>query len=259
MKKGIFFQIVIITVILLVWNVLHLGYQYQKNLLERQLSRIPMILISPELSSLQSLRSEIDSLNFIQNISIEPDSLIARNLMDHYQIAEAEFLLKDFHLPSVMRIFFYGSGFSGAAKMQLENLIQENYDQIIINYDNNFWLQSDRKILLLQKSYLFGNGFLALFLLITMIFLRLFYEAKHHEFWRIYRNSGGKRQKRRRQFFINSLLLCLLPILLNFGAYFALRYFNYLFLEIDYRFFAGEFGVVVFSVLLSRLFLGSQI
>ncbi|MDO9578914.1 MAG: hypothetical protein Q7J16_13605 [Candidatus Cloacimonadales bacterium] len=259
MKKGIFFQIVIITIILLVWNVIHLGYKYQKNLLEEQLAGIPMILISQNVGSLYSLRSEIDSLEIIKEIIVESDSVIARNLMSHYQIEEAESLLGDFHLPSIMKIFFTGKEFSSTAKLNLEDHIISNYPQIVINYDNNFWVKSDRKILLLAKSYYYGNGFLALFLIVTIIFLRLFYESKHHEYWRIYRNSGGKRKKRRQQFFSNSLLICLLPIILNCAAYFALQYYNYLPMEIDLRFFAAEFGIVVFSVLLSRLFLGKNL
>lgn len=259
MKKGIFFQIVIITIILLVWNVIHLGYQYQKNIFEEQLAGIPMILISQDVGSLYSLRSEIDSLKIIRNIIIEPDSVIAQNLMSHYQIEEAESLLGNFHLPSIMKIFFTGKEFSSTTKLNLENHLIDLYPQIVINYDNNYWVKSDKKIRLLTQSYYYGNGFLALFLIVTIIFLRLFYESKFHEYWRIYRNSGGKRKKRRKQFFINSLRICLFPIILNFAAYFALQYYNYLPLEIDFRFFAGEFVIVVFSVLLSRLFLGKNL
>jgi hypothetical protein len=259
LKKGIFLQIIIITIILLIWNALHLGYQYQKDFLEKQLSKIPMILISQDVASLDSLHFDIADKIIIRRIIVEPDSVVALNLMENYQLEEAENLLENFHLPSIMKIFFTGREFSSTAKLNLEDFIMTNYPQIAINYDNHSWVKIDRKISFLTKSYYYGNGFLALFILISIIFLRLYQEAKYHEYWRIYRNSGGKRKKRRQQFFKNSLLLCLLPIFLNLAAYFLLQYLNYLFLEIDLRFFAAEFGFVVFSVLLSRTFLGSNI
>jgi len=258
-KKGIFFQIVVITLILLVWNILHLGYKYQKNIFEDQLSKTPMILIGQDARTLDSLRSDIDSLKIIRKIILEPDSVIARNLMNNYQLEEAEYLLDAFHLPSVMKIFFTGRDFSSTAKLDLEDHIISGYPQIVINYDNSFWVKSNKKTELLNKSYLYGNGFLVLFLVTTIIFLRLYFESKRNDYWRIYRNSGGKRKKRRKQFFGASLLICLIPIILNFAAYFALQYYNYLPLEIDLRYFAAKFGIVVFSLFLSRIFLGNHI
>ena len=259
MKKGIFFQIVIVTLILLVWSVLHLGYKYQKNLFENQLSQIPMILICPDVSSLNSLQTEIDSLKIIRNIIVESDSVIARNLMNNYQLEEAEFLLDVFHLPSIMKIFFTGRNFSSTAKLNLEDRIISKHPQIAINYDNNFWVKSDKKIQLLTKSYYYGNGFLVLFLIVTMVFLRLHFESKRNEYWRIYRSSGGKRKKRRKQFFVSSVFIFLIPIILNLAAYFALQYFDYLVLEIDLHYLAAEYGIVFFSLLLSRIFLGNNI
>ena len=259
MKKGIFFQIVIFTIILLIWNVIHLAFRFQKEQFEKQLAKVPMILISPEVRSLDSLRSYLSSQNFVGNIIIEPDSVIVRNLIEYYQIGEEEFLLHEFHLPSIMKIFLTGRDFSETAKIELESVISENYPEIVINYDNNFWLNTNRKTALLIKSYYYGNGFLALFLIVSVIYLRLFYESKYHEFWRIYRNAGGKRKKRRKQFFINSLLICLIPVFLNFAAYFGLNYYDYLPRTIDYRFFAGELVVIIFSVLLSRLFMGNHL
>jgi len=75
---------------------------------------------------------------------------------------------------------------------------------------------------------------------------------KSNIFWKIYHSSGGYVGKRRKQFFVNSLYICFIPLILNVAIYYSLIYFQLLHFEIDYRF----FGIELLTLVISSLFAG---
>jgi len=258
MKKATFLQIMIILIIILIWNGLHLSHNYLEERYERELSSQPMILVCSDYLPLNNLKTYLDTINIILRTQIESDTLIKKNLIETYQLSQAETLLSSFNVPSVMKIYFRGSGFSFEKKRELEVLLNTSYPEVIANYDHDFWQVNSRKIELLQKSYLFTNIFLAVFLFFTIILLRLHFESKRHEYWQIYRSAGGSRKMRSRQFFLHSVFICLLPVGLNLAAYFAAVRFNYLFIRMDVRLFAAEFVLITIAVIFSRIFMGKK-
>ena len=259
MKQSIFLQILIITLIIFGWNIFHLGYNYQKNYYETQLSENPMILVSPYSVIFKTLEARIDTFRSVDFIVIESDSLIAEMLIESYDLGSASELIGNFDLPSIMKIYLNGKFYDLQQKTTLENIISKGYPEIVINYDDIYWYDSQLKKNLLFRSYLFGNAFIIVFMLIFSIFLRLFFESKSNEYWRIYKKSGGNLILRKKKYWINSLLICFIPILLTAGAYFGLKYFQLLPIEMDIRFFAGEFAFILLSVLISRIILGKHI
>ncbi len=258
MKKATFLQMIIITLILMIWNVLHLSHNYLEERYERELSELPMILVCSDYLPLNNLKTYLDTLNMVLRTQIESDTLIKKNLIDTYQLSDAESLLGSFDVPSVMKIYFQGSRFSSEKKRELEVLFNTSYPEVIVNYDHNFWQMSLRKFELLQKSYYLANIFLAVFLFFTIIFLRIHFESKRHEYWQIFRSAGGSRKIRSRQFFLHSVFICLLPVGFNLATYFVAVRFNYLFIRMDLRFFAAEFILITIAVIFSRIFMGKK-
>ncbi|HPR18132.1 MAG TPA: hypothetical protein PLD62_07790 [Candidatus Cloacimonadota bacterium] len=258
MKKRIFFQVIVIMMILFIWNCLHLGYNYQNRLYEAELSDSPMILICSDLKPLQNLKTALDTTSIVQYTVLEKDSLIKRNLLETYQLNNAEALLGKFNVPSILKIYFRGVEFSAPQKRELETFLNTSYPEVIINYNDTFWQNSLEKIALLKKAYFYSNLFLAVFLLITIVFLRLHFEMKNHEYWRVFVRAGGKRKVRHLRFFLHSLWLCVVPVGLNFGAYFIAMRQHYLPVEMDIRYFPAEGIFVIFSVILSRIFIGKH-
>ena len=59
MKKGIFFQTFIIFIVLLSWNIFHLGYEFQKDTYEKNISESQMIVLSMQGNTLDILSSKI--------------------------------------------------------------------------------------------------------------------------------------------------------------------------------------------------------
>jgi len=115
-KKGILFQIIIIIILLAAWNLLHIGYNHQKKVLEANISELPMIIFSDNVTLLDSLAKELNDLAFIRNIIIEADSIVAEKLISGYGLDNAKAILASYSLPSLMKIFFDGALFQTPQK-----------------------------------------------------------------------------------------------------------------------------------------------
>ncbi len=260
MKKGIFFQIIIIIILLTTWDLLHIGYNHQKKALEANISELPMLIFSNDVTLLDSLAKEFDNLSFIKNIIIEADSIIAEKLISGYGLDNAKAILSSYNLPSLMNISFDGALFQTTQKEELEKILSSSeYIELIVNYDTDLWQINRNKLELLTKVYWGGNGLILILLLFIAVFLRIHFEIKSNDFWQIFRSSGGSRKMRRKQFLLNSFWLCFIPLLLVTGIYFAVMYFKYLNIQIDYRLFGVEFAVIIISILMSRIVLGKNI
>jgi len=259
-KKGIFFQIIIIIILLATWNFLHIGHGHQKKVLENNISELPMLIFSNDVTLLDSLAKELDDLSFIRNIIIEADSIVAEKLISGYGLDNAKAILSSYNLPSLMKLSFAGETFQIPQKEELEKILSSSeYIELIVNYDSDLWQLNRDKLELLTKIFYGGNALILVLLLFISVFLRIHFEIKSNDFWQIFRSSGGNRKVRRKQFMLNSLWLCFAPLLLVTGIYFATLYFKYINIQIDYRLFGVEFAAIIISILMSRIFLGKNI
>jgi hypothetical protein len=258
MKKATFLQVIIVLIVITLWNGLHLGFNYQAQRFENELSSVPMILVCSEYEPLKNLKSTLDTLKIIKYTILESDTLIKKNLIRDYQLNKAALLLGNFKVPSAMKIYFNGSSFTEKEKRELENHLNTSYPEVIINFDEHFYQTGLQKIFLLKRAYFYANLLIGVFLFFTIVLLRIFFESRRHEYWRIFRRAGGKKNARSIQFFLHSLWICFVPTGLNFAAYYAVVRFNYLSVRMDIRFFALEFILVVVSVLFARIFMGKK-
>jgi hypothetical protein len=259
-KKGIFFQIIILIILLATWNLLHIGYNHQKKVLEANISELPMLIFSTDVILLDSLAKELDDLSYIRNITIEADSIIAEKLISGYGLDNAKDILSSYRLPSLMNISFDGTAFQTPQKEELKKILTSSgYTELTINYDSDLWQLNRDKLKLLTKIFYGGNALILVLFLLISVFLRIHFEIKSNDFWQIFRSSGGNRKVRRKQFLLNSLWLCFVPLLLATGLYFAAMYFKYINIQIDYRLFGVEFAAIIISILMSRIFLGKNI
>lgn len=217
-----------------------------------------MILFSMDLNSLDSLSSDISERSYIKEVIVESDSTVSENIITDYGLNGAQNILEKYALPNVMSIYFDGEKFKSVQKDELEKIIL-NYPDVVMNYDIPSWAVSRMKIKMLHRTYLIGNGLFFFFLLFITVFLRIHFEMKSNEFWKIFRTSGGSPKIRRKQFLINSLWTGLFPVAFVFIVYFAALYFQYLRIEIDYRLFGIEFAAMLFSTLIARISLGKNI
>ncbi|MCF7793986.1 MAG: hypothetical protein K9N09_07070 [Candidatus Cloacimonetes bacterium] len=258
MKKATFLQVLIVLVVVAIWNGLHLGFNYQSQRYEQELSSVPMILVCSEYEPLQNLKTHLDTLQIVKYTVLESDTLIKKNLIQDYQLNNAALLLGNFNVPSVMKIYFNGSTFTVDEKRELENHLNTSYPEVIINFDEYFQRVGLRKIDLLERGYFYANILIAVFLFFSIVLLRIYFESRKYDYWRIFRNAGGKRKVRNINFFLHSLWICIIPVGLNFAAYLAALRYDYLPVKMDIRYFAAEFIFVVLSVFISRIFMGNK-
>ena len=259
MKKGIFFQIIVVFIILLGWNLFHLGYEFQKEVFEESISSSPMMLLSMQEDTRDQLKLKIEDNDYIKEIKIIQDSVIANTLIANYDLEGSNDLLSSYLLPTAMQINFVGEKFYIEQKLELERTLLEYSPAVIHYFDNANWQDNQNKISFLTNGYYIGFGLFIIFILFISIFLRIHFEMKSNVFWKIYHSSGGQIGKRRKQFFVNSLYLCFIPLILNVAIYYALIYFQLLHIEIDYRFFGVELLTLAISSLFAGIALGENL
>lgn len=258
MKRGISFQIIVIFIVLLGWNLLHLGYEYQKDVFEDNISASPMMLLSMQENTLEQLKLEIEKNDYIKDITIIQDSTIAQTLINNYDLGSSKDILSSYLLPTAMQINYVGDKFQIEQKQEMERVLLDHSPTVIYYYDNVQWQIDQNKIALLTKGYYAGFGLFIIFVLFISTFLRIHFETKSNIFWEIYRSSGGH-FGRRKQFINNSLYLCFIPLILNVAIYYSLIYFQLLSIEIDYRFFGIELLTLIFSSLFAGIALGKNL
>ena len=259
MKKGIILQFIIILIFLTCWNLLHLGYNFQKETYETELSKTPIVLFSYDYNFLKSLKIKTDSSYYILRTEIIKDTTIIKELTEIYQLDKAKNILSKYMVPSVMKIYPDGKYYKKNQKNELEKLITEEYWNITFNYNENFWITIQEKMELLKMIYKILNAAIVIFVLIIITSLRVFYESKSNHYWEIYRISGGYSNLRNKNFWMNTIILTIFPfILINALFYFA-NYLNYLNFEIDYQLWGIEFLTLFISFLISRIILGDKI
>ncbi len=269
MKKGIFFQVIVITIFLIFWNSLHFGKYLHTRIFEQKnvqiyqkLSPIPIIIFSYELDSLYSLKKRLGCFHFVDSVQIEEQTEVSERLIDEYQLSESSEILRRYTLPNVTKIYLKGEFFHKSEKENIWKIIKENDEAAEINYDNEFWdkiqIEADNvqpSINFINFAYLIANGVMVIFLIFFVVFMRIHFETKRDQFWKIFQISGGKQSSRAKFFFLNSYVLSIIPVGLNFGGYFAAIYFDYLRIQIDNKLFIIEFGTLMFAYLLTSLFL----
>jgi len=268
-KKGIFFQVIVITILLIFWNSLHFGkhlhiqiFEQKKRQIYQKLSPIPIIIFSYKLDSLYSIKKRLSCFHFVDSLQIEEQTEISERLIAKYRLSESSEILSRYTLPNVMKIYLKGEFFHESEKEDIWRIIEEIDEDAEINYDNEFWeevqIEADNvqpSINLINFAYLIANGVVIVFLIFFVIFMRIHFETKRDQFWKIFQISGGKQSSRAKMFFLNSFVLSIIPTGLNFGIYFAAIHFDYLQIQIDNKLFIIEFGTLMFAYLLTSLFL----
>ncbi|MDP8268848.1 MAG: hypothetical protein P9L97_08990 [Candidatus Tenebribacter davisii] len=250
MKKGIFFQIIVIFFILLGWNLLHIGYDFQKDLFERNISSLPMMVLSMQENTLEQVKIRIEKKDYIEDIIIIQDSVIAQTLISNYDLVEGNEILRSYILPTAMQINFRGEIFQIEQKQELDKILLEYSPGVIHYFDDQRWQIDQNKISLLTKAYYAGFGIFIIFMMFIAILLRVHFEMKNDHFWKIFHSSGGNYRKRGTQYFINSIYICLIPLILNLAIYYTIRYMQLLSVKIDYKI----FGIEILTIIISSVF-----
>lgn len=258
MRKGIFVQLLIVTIGMIFWNLGNIAYCWQYERYVSELSRQPMLLYSRSYDKLTLLKEELNQYSYVSFVSIEADTLVARNLIDTYKLDQAENILNNYTLPSVMTIYFFGENFAKANQEELYEIINKKYEinNVIYNDEEALHIKAqlnDFKFIYEAIYLIYGILFF-----IILLMMRIYYERRQDRFWEIYQLSGGKAGGRGKRYLWYSFLLLLFPAFFMAGLYYAALHFGYLSYHIKYLHFCIQAAVVIFTSLFARLFLGRK-
>ena len=256
MKRALGFQMLIILIILVGWNALHIGYDIQKKIYYGDLSDKPMILISYNLTLLDSINEVAGPLDYVRSTDIENEEDVTKNLIEMYELETARDFITEYDLPNVMRIKFDADKFRYKQKTDFELIISNS--EIQKNYDEEFWQKIQEKALNLKKGYLIANLVFIVFTIFFSGLIRVYFEQKSNEFWRIFRASGGYLHRRRDKFILNSGYIIFVPLLLNIATYFVLIIYEQAPLYIEYKYFAVEPITLILGMLMARAVMGKK-
>jgi len=258
LRKGILVQLLIVTIGMIIWNLGNIAFGWQNERYVSELSRQPMLLYSRSYDKLTMLRDELNQFPYVSFVSIEADTLVARNLIDTYKLDQAENILNNYTLPSVMTIYFFGENFVKANQENLYDLITNKYE--ISNVIFNDKEANHIKDQLSEFNFIYKAIYLVYGILffIILLMMRIYYERRQDRFWEIYRLAGGKAGGRGKRYLWYSFLLLLFPAIFMGGIYYAALHLGYLSYHIINIHFYIQAGVVIATSLLARLFLGRK-
>ncbi len=258
MKFDKVFQFILILCLLLIWNVFHIGYLYQKDKYHNSLSQNPVLIFSRNNETLDSINVKIASLEYIRKTIVETDSLISNKLIETYDLYYARNILKNFKLPGVMKIYFRGEQFNNQARTHFEVILEQSGSNIEYHFDDSTWNFYRNRLQLLDNIYLYGNLVYLVFFLFITVFLRFHFEIKNDHYWKVFLLAGGRSGTRRKFFLINSVLISIIPFFLIFLLAHLAHFFQYLHFYVDLRIFAIEFAVLIAGCGISALILGER-
>ena len=257
MKKGIIFQIFVIMIILTVWNTVHYIYFLQKQHYEVLLGKMPIIAFSNDLEKIEKAASVLDSLNYISKTVLEKNNEIASRIIENYDLKSANKFLDKSKIPNVLKVFFHGDSFSEKHKYETMKVLSEITKEL--NFNDYNWQVVHHKLFLLHKIHQSADAAIILLLLFIFIFLRIHFEIKRDDFWKIYFSAGGKYSARRNSFIVSSLILCFLPVVLIIGVYFALVRFGVLEAIIPCNLIIPQIITLIAAAVFSTIFLGKRV
>ena len=258
MRKGLIFQIFISLVLLVGWNLLHFGFEDQQNKIFGEASQAKMIIFSEDLRKLHDLEIELEQVYYIDDMEIESDTHVANMLIDNYDLGDVKDILVSYNLPNLMTISFAGEHYQTTEKLEFADFLIENYPELNTTFDEELWQNTQDNMAGLKHNYMIANLIYLGLLLFIMIFLRIHFEIKHDEFWRIFRSAGGSYHKRNIEFIKDSLILAIIPIGLIASAYYLLIYREIISYHLDLRLFGIELAALILVTLISRISLWSK-
>lgn len=256
MKRGIFMQIIVLTFLVAVWSALHWAHQILENRIDEIISERPIFLFSWDEDLLRDEQRQFEQLHFISETVFKQDSDVLAELVSTYDLEGVESVVSNGALPHLIQLRIEGSLLNEENFNTLDFLIGELSDTDISTlYNSNYYRRYLNRKDLLDNSYFLANALLGLLLLIVAIFMRIHYEHRSKDFWRVYSRAGGFHRSWGRQFVLDSAILCIIPVGLISGIYYLSKYYYVWDQSIEHRYFIGKFLTLLLAVLLSRLFL----
>jgi len=207
------------------WNIMRLKQEALIRQVQERLGAIPVLVVSEDEDELRSAADAVRSLSLVKHLRLElPDEVKDRLLerleesAGHPLDSGSRQLLTATPLPGMVHIGVHPELFDAAAHDSLWSLLQSVRPDLVIRYNDEFWGQRWEEINHIRRIRLLYEAFFAALTMLAAVILRLVFENRQDEYWRIVRRAGGDVKRRSRLYWKNSLVIVLLPCMVSLGA-----------------------------------------
>jgi len=222
MRSKIWLQALVALLVFLMWDTLRLKQDALADGVRARLGAVPVLVISDSSDELQHVAMVARALPMVNGVVGESPDQIARRLIGRIEEsagqpldADSRNLLQSTPLPGMAHISVNPEKFSEQAKQSLWSALQSVRPDIVIRYNDENWRQRLDEIAHLLRIRLLYDVFFAILALLTAVILRVVFENRQDEYWRIVRRAGGDARRRRTQWWKNSLVMVALPSMVS--------------------------------------------
>jgi hypothetical protein len=225
MNSRIGLQILILLLVIGMWDFIALGNRQTIVEIDKSIGNTPVLLYSFDRSVLDRVASAARGQGFYLTHHIDAGEAMADDLIQRYGLQSSAPILKQYALPSLLRIYVKGDRFDYAAKDRFWRMIRTIDPSLVIDFNEDQWRTLVKQRTDANRSAEIFDIFGAFVFLLAASILRWIFEHRQREYWRVFIRSGGDWGKRRAAYFGQVCLM--VPALLVFtaGAIFAAHYY----------------------------------
>jgi len=247
------FIILIVTGVLLImgWTIVEYFLQSQIQYQYQQISTYPLMVYSWDEGLMTKLKSDLKQYDFIDSLVYRTSDQAANEMIQKYNLAGADEILRQKTLPNVMIIYIKGSNAARQQKLILKDYLEKspNIDRMMIEYQNDIWNSTFQRIDQFRQIRWMILGFIGLVIYLVFLLKRLHYEHHLARIKHFLQKNPDEQIHVQDNFWINSALLSLLPIAFSFILYEVFYYSDWLLYSLDWYFFIIQLGVVAAATL----------
>jgi hypothetical protein len=247
------FIILTCTAILLImgWTAVEYMLQSQIQYQLNQLSTYPVMIYTWDADLMTQIKASLSQYDFIKNTEYKDSETASSELIKKYGLQGAEEILEQKSLPNVLIIYLKGDMKSRANKLILKDLLENGSfkNQIMTEMQNDVWTKTWQRIDQFQQIRWIFLSFIALVIFLVFFFKRLHYEHRLARIMQLTHLNAVDEIRSHDRFWMNSLLLVPLPVLIGFFAYQILYYIDWLLFSIPWYFFLIQLAIVALATL----------
>jgi len=252
------FAILVLTGVLLIlgWTIVEYLLQSQIQYQYQQLSTYPLMVYSWDEDLMKDLQTSFKDYDFVKEIVYKTSEQSAAEMIQKYGLTGAEEILRDKSLPNTMIVYLKGNAKARLNKLIIKDKLDNSpdMDKMMTEFQNDIWDLTYIRIDQLNQIRWIVMGFIGLVIMLVFLLKRLHYEHHLARIRHLIQTKQTGNVKVHDHFWLNTLLLTLLPVGLSFIIYEMLYYNDWLLYSIDWYFFVIELGVVMAATLIAYPF-----
>lgn len=247
------FIILIVTGILLIlgWTIVEYFIQSQIQYQYQQVSTYPLMVYSWDEDLMSTLKGDLKKYDFIDSLVFKTSDQAADEIIQKYGLAGADEILQQKTLPNLLIIYIKGSAKARLHKLTIKDYLEKSpsKDRMMIEYQNDIWDHTFQRIDQFNQIRWIVLGFISLVIFLLFLLKRLHYEHHLARIKHYLQKNPDKQIHIHDRFWLNSILLNVLPIAFSVILYDIFYYSDWLIYSIEWYFFLIQFGVVSLATL----------